>query len=177
MSDPTSELRDPDLLNVGIALHRAALKARELARQTGTPCYVWRDGQVVDVNALDRVGSGAPADRGNAPTLQTELQRDPRQGWADDARRLATEGDDAPVWPEVANEGNDKLVWLQAAIEALAALRVIAEAQGRQFQAVLDEALRDYIDRQQKERPRRHVMAAFASSLDEFDSLYRELAK
>ncbi len=59
----------------------------------------------------------------------------------------------------------------------LAALRQIAESQGRQFQAVLDEALRDYIDRQQKERPRRHVMAAFASSLDEFDNLYRELAK
>ena len=65
----------------------------------------------------------------------------------------------------------------QAAPEVLAALRRIAESQGRQFQAVLDEALRDYIDRQQKERPRRHVMAAFASSLDEFDSLYRELAK
>jgi hypothetical protein len=42
---------------------------------------------------------------------------------------------------------------------------------------VLDEALRDYIDRQQNERPRRHVMASFASSLDEFDGLYRELAK
>lgn len=42
---------------------------------------------------------------------------------------------------------------------------------------MLDEALREYIDRQQKERPRRHVMTAFASSLDEFDSLYRELAK
>ena len=39
------------------------------------------------------------------------------------------------------------------------------------------DALRDYIDRQQKERPRRHVMASFASSLDEFDTLYRELAK
>ena len=65
----------------------------------------------------------------------------------------------------------------QAAPEVLAALRQIAESQGRQFQAVLDEALRDYIDRQQKERPRRHVMAAFASSLDEFDDLYRELAK
>jgi len=49
--------------------------------------------------------------------------------------------------------------------------------QGRQFQAVLDEALRDYIDRQQKTQPRRHVMASFASSLDEFDHLYRELAK
>lgn len=65
----------------------------------------------------------------------------------------------------------------QAAPEVLAALREIAEAQGRQFQAVLDEALRDYIDRQQSERPRRHVMASFAGSLEEFDSLYRELAK
>jgi len=65
----------------------------------------------------------------------------------------------------------------QAAPEVLAALRHIAETQGRQFQAVLDDALRDYIDRQQKERPRRHVMTAFASSLEEFDSLYRDLAK
>lgn len=65
----------------------------------------------------------------------------------------------------------------QAAPDVLAALRQIAESQGRQFQAVLDDALRDYIDRQQKERPRRHVMASFASSLDEFDTLYRELAK
>ena len=65
----------------------------------------------------------------------------------------------------------------QAAPEVLAALRRIAESQGRQFQAVLDDALRDYIDRQQKERPRRHVMTAFAASLDEFDALYRELAK
>jgi predicted transcriptional regulator len=65
----------------------------------------------------------------------------------------------------------------QAAPDVLLALRRIAENQGRQFQAVLDDALRDYIDRQQKERPRRHVMAAFASSLDEFDDLYRDLAK
>jgi len=65
----------------------------------------------------------------------------------------------------------------QAAPEVLAALRQIAESQGRQFQAVLDEALRDYIDRQQKDRPRRHVVGSFAASLEEFDSLYRELAK
>ena len=65
----------------------------------------------------------------------------------------------------------------QAAPDVLAALRQIAENQGRQFQSVLDEALRDYIDRQQQERPRRHAMAAFSSSLEEFDSLYRELAK
>ncbi len=65
----------------------------------------------------------------------------------------------------------------QASPEVLAALRQIAQTQGRQFQAVLDEALRDYIDRQQKERPRRHVMASFAQSLDEFDHLYRKLAE
>ena len=65
----------------------------------------------------------------------------------------------------------------QAAPDVLAAMRQIAESQGRQFQAVLDEALRDYIDRQQKDRPRRHVMTAFAASINEFDSLYRELAK
>ncbi len=65
----------------------------------------------------------------------------------------------------------------QVAPEVLAALRQIAESQGRHFQAVLDEALRDYIDRQQKERPPRHVMTSFASSLHEFDHLYRELAK
>ena len=41
----------------------------------------------------------------------------------------------------------------QAAPEVLAALRQIAENQGRQFHAVLDEALRDYIYRQQKGAP------------------------
>ncbi|MFU8894822.1 MAG: hypothetical protein ACNA8J_00395 [Gammaproteobacteria bacterium] len=65
----------------------------------------------------------------------------------------------------------------QAAPEVLAALRRIAVAEGRQFQAVLDEALRDYIDRHQQARPRRHVLAAFAGSVEEFDELYRELAK
>lgn len=39
------------------------------------------------------------------------LHRNPREGWADDARRLAQQGDDAPVWPEVGNAGDDELVW------------------------------------------------------------------
>jgi predicted transcriptional regulator len=65
----------------------------------------------------------------------------------------------------------------QASPEVLSALRQIAESQGRQFQAVLDEALRDYIDRQQKERPRRQVMMAFAESVEEFEALYSKLAK
>ena len=39
------------------------------------------------------------------------IRRNPRDGWADDAKRLAVQGDDALVWPKVANEGDDKLVW------------------------------------------------------------------
>lgn len=39
----------------------------------------------------------------------------------------------------------------QAAPDVLAAQRKIEESEGRQFQAALDEALPDYIDRQQKE--------------------------
>ena len=65
----------------------------------------------------------------------------------------------------------------QASPDVLAALRELAATQGRQFQAVLDDAMRDYLERQTKSRPRQHVMASFASSLEEFDSLYRDLAK
>ncbi|MBL8383569.1 MAG: AbrB/MazE/SpoVT family DNA-binding domain-containing protein [Burkholderiales bacterium] len=39
------------------------------------------------------------------------FRRNPREGWAEDARRVAGQGDDAPVWPEFANEGDDKLAW------------------------------------------------------------------
>ena len=39
------------------------------------------------------------------------IRRNPREGWAEDARRLAGQGGDALVWPEVANEGDDALVW------------------------------------------------------------------
>jgi len=39
------------------------------------------------------------------------VRRNPREGWADDARRLALRGDDAPVWPALANADDDKLVW------------------------------------------------------------------
>ena len=65
----------------------------------------------------------------------------------------------------------------QAAPELLAEMREIAATQGRQFQSVLDEALREYVDRQRQQRPRHHVLSTLAESVDEFDRLYRELAK
>jgi antitoxin MazE len=39
------------------------------------------------------------------------VRKNPREGWADDARRIAEAGDDALVWPEFANEGDDELSW------------------------------------------------------------------
>jgi predicted transcriptional regulator len=61
--------------------------------------------------------------------------------------------------------------------ELLGALNQLAASQGRQPQALVDDALREFLERQQRDRPRQHVMSAFASSLDEFDALYKDLAK
>ena len=41
---------DPDQVGSLAAIKRAALRARELARQMNTPCYVMRNGQIVDVS-------------------------------------------------------------------------------------------------------------------------------
>jgi antitoxin MazE len=39
------------------------------------------------------------------------VKRNPREGWAEDARRLAEQGDDTPVWPEFGNAADADLVW------------------------------------------------------------------
>lgn len=39
------------------------------------------------------------------------LQRQVREGWAQDSQRLAAAGDDALQWPEFGNEGDTELVW------------------------------------------------------------------
>ena len=61
--------------------------------------------------------------------------------------------------------------------ELLGALNQLAASQGRQLQAVLDDALREYLERQQRDHPRQYVISEFASSLNEFDELYKDLAK
>lgn len=61
--------------------------------------------------------------------------------------------------------------------EALAALHQLAASQGSQPQALVDDALHEYLERQQRERPRQHVLSALASSMNEFDDLYKDLAK
>ena len=59
----------------------------------------------------------------------------------------------------------------------LAEMRKIARDEGRQLQALLDEAMRDYLDKKHSGEARPQVRKAFAESLRDFDALYRELAK
>lgn len=65
----------------------------------------------------------------------------------------------------------------QADPDVLAKLREIAAREGRQLQAVLDEALRDYIEKKRMGKPRAHVLTLFKDSLGDFDELYKLLAK
>ena len=39
------------------------------------------------------------------------VRRNSREGWADDARRIAEQHDDALIWPEFVNDGDNELVW------------------------------------------------------------------
>jgi len=39
------------------------------------------------------------------------VQRHPRAGWAEEAKRLAEAGDDALAWPEFGNAGDAELKW------------------------------------------------------------------
>lgn len=54
MANKRASIKDPDLANVGVALKRAALKARQLGFATNTPVYVFRDGKIVDIVAEQR---------------------------------------------------------------------------------------------------------------------------
>lgn len=65
----------------------------------------------------------------------------------------------------------------QADPEVLDGLQEIAAREGRQLQAVLGDAMREYLARQRQQAPRRNVLEAFKESLEERDELYRSLAK
>jgi predicted transcriptional regulator len=65
----------------------------------------------------------------------------------------------------------------QADPEVLDELQEIAAREGRQFQAVLGDALRDYLAQKRQQTTRRNVLEAFQDSIKERDELYRSLAK
>ena len=59
----------------------------------------------------------------------------------------------------------------------LAEARAAADAEGRQFQSLIEQAISEYLERHQSTRPRAHVMEALGLSMKEFDELYKNLAK
>lgn len=61
----------------------------------------------------------------------------------------------------------------------LESVRRLAKAEGRQIQAVVEDALRQHLGAKQgaKNRGREHVMAAYLESTERFSGLYEKLAK
>ena len=61
--------------------------------------------------------------------------------------------------------------------EILSSVRSIAQNEGRQIQALIDEALADLIEKKRQSRPRPNVMAAYQTSHEKFAPLYKKLAE
>jgi hypothetical protein len=59
----------------------------------------------------------------------------------------------------------------------LASVRSLARKEGRQIQALVDEALEDLIDKRKRAAPRTHVMDAYLASHEKYASLYKKLAE
>ena len=70
-------------------------------------------GVLIPKPILAQIGLDATADlqvRDDVIEIRA-VRRNPREGWADDARRLAAQGGDAVMWPDVTNDGDNELVW------------------------------------------------------------------
>lgn len=61
--------------------------------------------------------------------------------------------------------------------EILSAVRTLAQSEGRQLQALVDEALADLIKKHRNARPRPHVMGAYLASHEKYGPLYKKLAE
>ena len=59
----------------------------------------------------------------------------------------------------------------------LKAVRALSEAEGRQLQALVEEALTDLLDKRKRAKPRANVMAAYLSSHEKYGALYKKLAE
>ena len=61
--------------------------------------------------------------------------------------------------------------------DILVQVRTLAEKEGRQIQALVDEALADLIEKRKKTTPRPHVMGAYLASHEKYGPLYKKLAE
>jgi hypothetical protein len=61
--------------------------------------------------------------------------------------------------------------------EILTAVRLLAEKEGRQLQALVDEAFADLIEKRNNATPRPHVVGAYLASHEKYGTLYKKLAE
>ena len=61
--------------------------------------------------------------------------------------------------------------------EILSAVRSLAGKEGRQLQALVDEALADLLEKRKRAAPRAHVMGAYLASHERYGPLYKKLAE
>lgn len=66
---------------------------------------------------------------------------------------------------------------LRQSLKSLKDFRKSQLVRGRQFQAVVGDAMREYLARKRQQALRCNVLEAFDKSLKERDELYRSLAK
>lgn len=59
----------------------------------------------------------------------------------------------------------------------IAELKSLAQAEGRQIQSVVEEALKSYLDAKSGAKPRSHVMKAYMRSHGKYAPLYKKLAQ
>lgn len=76
----------------------------------------------------------------------------------------------------MAVQGREKFA-TQVDAEILTDVRKLARSEGRQLQALVEEALADLIEKRKRNQPRSKVMAAYQGSHDRFGPLYKKLAE
>jgi hypothetical protein len=65
----------------------------------------------------------------------------------------------------------------QLQADLLIELRALAESEGRQLQALVDEAVTDLLAKRKNAKARPHVMAAYLASHENYAPLYKKLAE
>jgi hypothetical protein len=65
----------------------------------------------------------------------------------------------------------------QVSPKVLARVRTLAQKEGRQLQALVEEALADLIEKRRQGRPRANVIVTYQGSHERYASLYQKLAK
>jgi mannose/cellobiose epimerase-like protein (N-acyl-D-glucosamine 2-epimerase family) len=65
----------------------------------------------------------------------------------------------------------------QVTAERLSAMRELSVAEGRQIEALVEDAFTDLVEKRKKANPRPHVMEAYLASHEKYAPLYKKLAE